>query len=242
MLTRRCFLNGSAVVMAGVGSAPLWLTRAVSAAEKKRKTLVAIFQRGAADGLNIVAPFSDKRYKELRPTIAVQAPGGQNGPIDLDGHFALHPSLQALKFLWEKQQLAIVHATGSPDPSRSHFDAQDYMESGTPGKASSDGWLNRALTPPGPETSPLRAVSLGPPLPRTLRGERAAISVNGSQSFQIGGDDTASVLESMYGASSDKRLVSTAKDAFAATRMIGSVNQQPYDVAGNNMDFQGCVT
>ncbi len=239
MLTRRCFLRGSAVVMAGVGSAPMWLARAASAAETKKKTLVAIFQRGAADGLNIVAPFGDKQYKELRPIIGLQAPMGPNGPIDLDGHFSLHPSLQPLQALWKKEQLAIVHAAGSPDPSRSHFDAQDYMESGTPGRASSDGWLNRALTAPAPDTSPLRAIALGAQMPRTLRGDRPAISITGAQTFQIGGDDTATVLESMYAASLDKRLASTGKDAFAAKRTIESVNHLPYDQSTNQQYFQG---
>jgi uncharacterized protein (DUF1501 family) len=144
MLTRRIFLRGSAVVMAGMGAAPLWLTRAASAESRKNKTLVAIFLRGAADGLNIVVPFGDKRYRELRPTLAIAPPNPQNngnggpfGPaIDLDGAFALHSALQPLKALWDNRQLAIVEATGSPDPTRSHFDAQDYMESGAPARAS----------------------------------------------------------------------------------------------------------
>ena len=242
MLTRRCFLRGPAVVMAGYGSAPLWLARAASAAETKHKTLVVIFQRGAADGLNIVAPFSEARYKELRPTIGIQAPGGfngPNGPVDLDGHFALHASLQPLKGLWEKQQLAIVHAVGSPDPSRSHFDAQDYMESGVPGKPCADGWLNRALPVPGTETSPLQAVALGPGMPHTLRGTRPAVSLSALQSLQGGNDATAGVLERMYAASADPRLAATGKDAFAAKRMIQSIGRQPFDGTRNNTYGQG---
>src|SRR5438105_3318115 len=125
MFTRRYFLRSSAIAVAGFGLAPAWLVRASAQAEGKRKILIAIFQRGAADGLNIVAPFFEKAYYDLRPTIAVQPPGKPNGGIDLDGRFALHPSLQALKPLWDSGQLAVVHAAGSPDPSRSHFDAQD---------------------------------------------------------------------------------------------------------------------
>src|SRR5579863_8378708 len=163
MMTRRIFLRdsarNSAIVMAGAGAVPFWLGRAAAATEGKRKVLVAIFLRGAADGLNVVVPFGEKRYYELRPTIGIPAPGPQNAAIDLDGHFGLNPALQSLKPLWDKQQLAIVEATGSPDPSRSHFDAQDYMESGTPGRSSSDGWLNRALPIATPETSPLRAIA-----------------------------------------------------------------------------------
>src|SRR5271165_6416137 len=128
MLTRRIFLRGSAIALAGMGTVPAWLARAANVEGKKRKTLVAIFLRGAADGLNIVVPFGDKRYRELRPTLAIAPPSGQNngnggpfGPaIDLDGTFALNGALQPLKALWDKQQLAIVEATGSPDPTRSH--------------------------------------------------------------------------------------------------------------------------
>src|SRR5580692_10443078 len=188
MVTRRYFVKGSALVMAGAGAVPGWLGRAAAATQGKKKTLVAIFQRGAADGLSIVAPFGDKSYAGLRPTIGVSAPGNQqrqpNG-IDLDGFFCLHPQLDSLKPYWDKQQLAIVEATGSPDPSRSHFDGQDYMESGTPGRTG-DGWLNRTLAPEGPDTSPVRAVAMGSQLPRTLRGDRAAVAVNDLQSFQMG--------------------------------------------------------
>src|SRR5262250_1488230 len=130
MLTRRVFLRDSAIVMAGMGVAPGWLARAAAAGSRKRKTLVAIFMRGAADGLNIVAPFGDPRYREVRPTLALQPPRPQdadqnNGPfgplIDLDGKFALHAGLRHFKELWDKKYLAIVEAAGSPDPSRSHF-------------------------------------------------------------------------------------------------------------------------
>jgi uncharacterized protein (DUF1501 family) len=227
------------MVMAGMGAAPAWLARAAdvagsNAAGGKRKILVAIFQRGAADGLNVVVPFADKRYYELRPTIGIPAPGGQNGntAIDLDGHFALNPALQPLKALWDKEQLAIVEATGSPDPTRSHFDAQDQMESGTPGKTSSDGWLNRALSPVGPETSPVRAIAVGAQLPRTMRGIRSAVAVNDSQQLQGGNQDTSSILESMYAKSSDQPLARTGNDAFAALKIIRSITQQPNTPTG----------
>src|SRR5215475_5260275 len=187
MMTRRLFVRGSAVVMAGIGAAPSWLARAAENVKGRRKVLVAIFQRGAADGLNIVVPFSEKRYYELRPAIGIPAPGSTGGPggppaIDLDGRFGLNSVLQPLKPLWDKKMLAIVEATGSPDPSRSHFDAQDYMESGTPG-AKRDGWLNRALPAAGPDASPLRAIAMSAALPRTLQGERSAIAVNNVQQF-----------------------------------------------------------
>jgi len=237
MLTRRIFLRSGAMVMAGMGAAPSWLARAAEGAGGKRKILVAIFQRGAADGLNVVVPFAEKRYYELRPTIGIPAPSGSsagvtpngvfgNSAIDLDGRFALNPALQPLKALWDKQQLAIVEATGSPDPTRSHFDAQDQVESGTPGKTSSDGWLNRALSPAGPDTSPVRAIAVGAQLPRTMRGARSAVAVNDAQLLQSGGPDT-SILESMYAKSSDERLGRTGNDAFAALKIIRSIVQQP---------------
>src|SRR2546427_12304057 len=126
MLPRRIFLRASAVAMAGVGLAPAWLVRAAAqAGNNRKKILVAIFQRGAADGLNVVVPFSEKLYYDMRPTIAVPQPGKPNGAIDLDGRFGLHPSLAPLEPLWKDGHLAIVEATGSPDPTRSHFDAQD---------------------------------------------------------------------------------------------------------------------
>src|ERR1700722_16739506 len=177
-LSRRFFLRNSAIAMAGVGAAPLWLERAAFAGEQqgaRKKGLVAIFQRGAADGLNIVVPHAERHYYDLRPPIAIPRPAGGLAPedavIDLDGFFGLHPSLAGLQPLWQQQKLAIVHAAGSPDPTRSHFDAQDYMESGTPGfKGTTDGWMNRALSKEADPRSPLRAVGLGANLPRSLRG------------------------------------------------------------------------
>src|SRR5258708_36153942 len=153
--------------MVGVGAAPIWLKRALYAADgPRKKILVAIFQRGAADGLNIVVPHGEKRYYEMRPTIAIPRPSSanpENSAVDLDGFFGLHPALAPLKPIYESGHLALVHAAGSPDPTRSHFDAQDFMESGTPGfKATNDGWLNRALLPEEGKISPVRAVAIGP--------------------------------------------------------------------------------
>src|SRR5216684_7818855 len=176
MSTRRIFLKSSAMAMFGVGSTPLWLSRALYAADApspRKKILVAIFQRGAVDGLNVVVPHGEQRYYDLRPAIAIPKPDGTpESAIDLDGFFGLHPSLAPLKPIYDSGQLAIVHAVGSPDPTRSHFDAQDFMESGTPGrKATSDGWLNRAMEAvPEENASPFRAVAMGPNLPRMLHG------------------------------------------------------------------------
>src|SRR5207248_2509737 len=154
------------------------------------------------------------------------APGSNNGPsaIDLDGRFALNSMLQPLKPLWDRQMLAIVEATGSPDPTRSHFDAQDYMESGTPG-LKRDGWLNRALPSAGSDVSPLRAIAMSASLPRTLQGDRSAIAVSSLQQFRAGAD--TAILENMYANSADQRLGAAGKDAFAAMKMIQSLSGAP---------------
>ncbi len=239
MLTRRFFLRGSAMVMAGAGSVPFWLGRAAANAGGRRKILVAIFQRGAADGLNVVVPFAEKRYYELRPTLGIPAPGearGQQGAIDLDGRFGLNPVLQPLKALWDRQMLAVVEATGSPDPSRSHFDAQDYMESGTPG-TKCDGWLNRALGQHGPDAAPLRAIAMSASVPRTLQGDCAAIAINNVAQFRAASN--ASIIEKMYAGSGDKPLASAGKDAFAAMRTIEALSRTPYQPSGGAQYGQG---
>jgi uncharacterized protein (DUF1501 family) len=228
VLTRRVFLRGSAIAMIGMGQAPMWLARVAAAEGRKRKTLVAIFMRGAADGLNIVVPFGDPRYREVRPTLGLQPPqrgeeNPNNGPfgqvIDLDGKFGLHAGLRHFKDLWDRKQLAIVEATGSPDPSRSHFDAQDYMESGTPGKTG-NGWLNRALGDPSPDASPLRAVSLSNRLPRTLRGEHEAVALGNVQDFNISDQERLAILRNMYSLTPDAMMRRMGKDAFEAMKML----------------------
>jgi len=236
MFTRRIFLRGSAIAMAGMGQAPMWLARAAASEGRKRKTLVAIFMRGAADGLNIVVPFGDPRYRDMRPNLGLQPPRPQdenqnNGPfgpvIDLNGKFGLHAGLRPFKELWDKRQLAIVEATGSPDPSRSHFDAQDYMESGTPGKTG-NGWLNRALGSPGLNASPLRAVALANRVPRTLRGEYEAIALGNIQDFNISDQERLAILSNMYSLTPDATMRRTGKDAFEAMKMLRSmVKEQP---------------
>ena len=238
-LSRRIFLRNSAIAMAGVGSAPLWLQRAAFAGEQQsghRKVLVAIFQRGAADGLNIVVPHAERRYYDLRPTIAIPRPSSNVAPddsvIDLDGFFGLHPSLASLKPLWQQQRLAIVHAAGSPDPTRSHFDAQDYMESGTPGlKNTAGGWLNRALPIETGKTSPVRAVSLGPALPRTLRGAQNAIAIENLNNFTVRDSGASKVLESMYTGTSDTILNGAGHETFDAVALLQSIQKTPYQPA-----------
>jgi uncharacterized protein (DUF1501 family) len=221
--------------MVGIGAAPAWLSRALYAQDApspRKKILVAIFQRGAMDGLNAVVPFGEQRYYDLRPNLALPKPNGTpDSAIDLDGFFGLHPSLAPLKPLWDKGQLACVHAAGSPDPTRSHFDAQDYMESGTPGrKGTSDGWLNRALAPQK-IISPVRAVSLGSALPRALRGRNDAVAVNNLNEFQVRDTRSSASFESMYAGTLDKVLNGTGRETFDAVKLMQSIQKQSYTPA-----------
>ena len=223
-MTRRNILN-----CFGLGMAPGWMTRAATGG---KKTMVVVFLRGAMDGLSVVTPFGDKAYADHRPTLRV------TDPIDLDGFFGLNPAVRSWKPLWDCKQLAIVHATGSPDTTRSHFDAQDYMESGTPGrKGTRDGWLNRALTEEK-AASPIRAVALGANLPRALRGPQAAVAVNSIGSFKVR-DDAQGDFMSMYANSKDNVLKNTSRETFEAVKLIDSINKQSYSPATGSLAYPG---
>jgi uncharacterized protein (DUF1501 family) len=233
-MNRRIFLKSSAMAMVGVGSTPVWLSRALYAADApspRKKILVAIFQRGAVDGLNVVVPHGEQRYYDLRPTISVPRPDGTpDSAIDLDGFFGLHPSLKPLKPIYDSGKLAIVHAAGSPDPTRSHFDAQDFMESGTPGvKDTGDGWLNRAIPVGG--KSPMRAISMTPELPRSLRGHNEAVAITNLNDFQVRDPRGASTFESMYANTGDKFLNGTGRETFEAVRLMQALQKQGYTPA-----------
>jgi uncharacterized protein (DUF1501 family) len=236
---RRIFLKNSALAMVGMGAAPLWLQRTMYASDstgQRKKILVAIFQRGAADGLNIVVPHGEKRYYELRPTLNIPQPSAsvakEQSVIDLDGMFGFNPALAALKPVWDAGHLAMVHAAGSPDPTRSHFDAQDYMESGTPGMKNIDGgWMNRALLPVQGKESPMRAVSLGASLPRTLRGPNEAVAIESLRSFQVRDTNAAKIFESLYLSTDDQVLNGTGKETFEAVSILKRVQSTPYTPA-----------
>lgn len=182
-MQRRDLLRHAAVLGAvswgRVGTSAWAASTSQASANGAPPRLIVVFLRGAVDGLSVVVPHADADYYRLRSTIALPRPGQTGGALDLDGHFGLHPALQALWPLWQDGRLAFVHASGSPDPTRSHFDAQDYMESGTPGRKSTpDGWMNRALgilpawagAPAGLTGAPARAVCLGPTPPRIYAG------------------------------------------------------------------------
>jgi uncharacterized protein (DUF1501 family) len=237
--SRRYFLKGGGIALVGMSSMPAFLQRAAAAtAMPNKKQLVVLFQRGAADGLNIIVPFSEPNYYRLRPTIAIPQPrrGGADAAIDLDGYFGLHPSLAPLEALFRRDQLAIVHAAGSPDPTRSHFDAQDFMESGTPGvKATEDGWLNRAMEAvPEENASPFRAVALGPNLPRMLHGSASAIALPDLRQFKVMPQSpgmAATVqggFEAMYAQTVDHALHGTGTETFEAIEMLRKVDPSKY--------------
>ncbi|GGY16893.1 DUF1501 domain-containing protein [Massilia dura] len=185
-MERRAFLYTLGAGLALTAGRQAW---AVSSPQPTQRKLVVVMLRGAVDGLNVVAPVADAHYAQLRPTIALAPPGSEGGgALDLDGYFGLHPALAPLLPLWEAKKLAFVHASGSPDETRSHFDAQDYMESATPGvKSTPDGWLNRlVLALPGTST-PTRALGIGPVLPRILAGRAAAVNLpNGAAAVKPG--------------------------------------------------------
>ena len=229
MLTRRVFLRGSAIVTAGMGVAPGWLARAVALRARSARLwspFSCVAQPTASASWCLSATSGTGKCARLS---RCAAPSGQNGgSIDLDGTFALNGAMQPLKALWDKQQLAIVEATGSPDPSRSHFEAQDSMESGTPGKSAGDGWLNRALpAAAGGILAALRAVALTNQVPRTLRGEREAIAVGNLDQFKIGNQDAATIMQSMYATTPDASLGRAGKDAFEAMKVIQAIQTAP---------------
>ena len=240
MITRRIFLRNSGLAVVGTAAVPSFLTRAAFGAVDtggRPKRLVVIFQRGAADGLNIVVPHGESQYYAMRPSINIP----KKSVLDLNGFFGLHPSLAPFQPLWQQRQLAIVHAAGSPDTTRSHFDAQDFMESGTPGlKSTEDGWLNRSLrnTPEGAPTSPFRAIALGPSLPRILSGSEPAVAMNNINDFSVGGKSpkpspAAKAFEAMYDHSSDSVLHGTGEETFDAVKMLKTADPGKYTPAPN---------
>ncbi len=238
MISRRVFMKDGGLALVSLGFAPAFLARTVAAVESRRRVLITIFQRGAVDGLNMVVPFGEPDYYRVRPSIAIGAPGsGPGAAVDLDGFFGLHPRLAPLAPLFQARQLAIVHACGSPDATRSHFDAQDYMETATPGvKKTEDGWLNRYLHAREHQAAtPFRAVALAPQLPRSLQGLAPALAIGRIDQFGIRAGQNAEMVqssfESEYAAAADRVLNTTSRDAFNAIRMLKTADPQRYPPA-----------
>jgi uncharacterized protein (DUF1501 family) len=247
MVDRRAFMRSGALALfaAGIGGVPTFIARAansrkVIAPYKKNKVLVCIFQRGAMDGLMAVSPYADANLKTLRPTLYMSPAETEGKMFDLDGRFGLHPSLAAFSPYFTEGRMAIVHGVGSPNNTRSHFDAQDYMESGTPfSKSTQSGWLNRAVGLLGHESAtPFRAVSLTSSLPRSFYGDNETLAINNLQEFavQMRGNPLASNLasksfESLYDQTSSKLLSKTGKESFDAMKMLNVNNLKNYQPA-----------
>jgi uncharacterized protein (DUF1501 family) len=235
-ITRRAFLRAGGLAMVSYGLDPLFLARAALAQgrgpARAGRVLVCLFQRGAVDGLSMIVPHGDPLYYRERPTIAIPA----DEVIDLDGRFGLHPSLAPLKPLWDQGVLAPIHAIGSPDSTRSHFDAQDYMESGTPGvKSTSDGWLNRYCQHRREhEETPFRAVSFGPELPRILAGRASSLAIGDLRAFGLraptdaGRDRLTRAFEELYAVAPTGLLASSAQEGFEAVRMLERIDPSRY--------------
>jgi uncharacterized protein (DUF1501 family) len=231
--TRRVFIKSGAAAMLSLGFAPGFLARAAAASGGRKRLLIAVFQRGAMDGLSLLVPFGEPDYYKLRPTIGIAPPGGDNGAVDLDGFFGLHPRMSPLKPLWDRGLLAPIHACGSPDTTRSHFDAQDYMESATPGvKSTRDGWLNRYLQATS-STTPLQGVAVTRQTPRTMQGKAPTLSFAGVDQFAV--RDTrgsARAIEDSYAQTGDALLNTSAREAFEAMAVLQKATAGAYQPAG----------
>jgi uncharacterized protein (DUF1501 family) len=258
-VNRRVFLKGGALSLVTLGLSPQFLQRTAMAMALPRaargKTLIVLFQRGAADALNVLVPFGDAHYYAARPQLAIATPArvrgatSAAGAIDLDGFFGLHPSLAAFKPLWDRGMLAPIHAVGSPSATRSHFDAQDYMETGTPDrKGTTDGWLNRYLavkgtcesaacpSPSGPV--PFRAVSMTAQTPRILEGASAVVAMNSLEEFSIrtNGGEAQRRIEALYRTGSSDLVQGSGSDMFEALKVLRAANPQQYRPA-NGVEY-----
>ena len=249
-MERRAFVKSGALALVTMGLSPSFLRRTAFGLElfnaPKGKVLICLFQRGAADALNIVVPHGERAYYAMRPSIAIPQPsrGAANGAIDLDGFFGLHPALAPLKPLYDRGLLAPVHAVGSPSTTRSHFDAQDYMETGTPdNKGTTDGWLNRYLAVKGTcdecnlAKTPFRAVSLTPQTPRILEGPSATVAMNSLDEFSVRATgNSAERLEALYRTGSADLVHGTGAEMFDAVKMLRAANPQKY-LPQNGADY-----
>ena len=253
---RRVFLKSGALSLVTLGLTPSFLRRTAFAMDLPRaargKTLIVLFQRGAADALNVVVPFGDAHYYSARPQLAIGSPAratGAGAAIDLDGYFGLHPALSSFKPLWDRGLLTPIHAVGSPSSTRSHFDAQDYMETGTPDmKGTPDGWLNRYLAVQGTceacapgdhtvgdraATAPFRAVAMTAQTPRILEGPSPTVAMNSIEEFSIrtNGGDAERRLEALYRTGSADLVHGSGSEMFEALKVLRAANPQQYKPA-----------
>jgi uncharacterized protein (DUF1501 family) len=252
-------MKSGAMALATMGLDPSFLRRTVFAQDllkgaamngaARGKVLLVFFQRGAADALNVVVPHGEQAYYKMRPSIAVPRPasGAAATAIDLDGFFGLHPSLAPFKKMWDDGILATVHAVGSPSNTRSHFDAQDYMESGTPdNKSTRDGWLNRYLAVKGTcdeckltsgGGAPFRAVSMTPQTPRILEGPAPTVAMNSLDEFTIRTNGSAAErIEALYRTGNADVVHAAGGEMFEAMKILKTANPQKY-VPGNSAEY-----
>jgi uncharacterized protein (DUF1501 family) len=249
-MERRAFVKSGALALVTMGLSPSFLRRTAFGMDllnaPKGKVLICLFQRGAADGLNVVVPHGEKAYYAMRPSIAIPQPlrNVAGAAIDLDGFFGLHPALAPLKPLYDRKMLAPVQAVGSPSTTRSHFDAQDYMETGTPdNKGTTDGWLNRYLAVKGTcdecnlAKTPFRAVALTPQTPRILEGPSPTVAMNSLDEFSVRATgSSAERLEALYRTGSADLVHATGAETFDAVKMLRSANPQKY-LPQNGADY-----
>jgi uncharacterized protein (DUF1501 family) len=248
MWDRRAFLKSSGLALFSFGFGPDFLHRAAAAAVApaggRRRTLVTIFQRGAMDALAAVPPVDTAALTRLRPRLAMSAAraanatsrGGEAGLLDLGVGFALHPALAELAPLFRARELAVVHGVGSPDATRSHFDAQDYMETGTPGrKGTESGWLNRVCGELGHDATPFRAVAMTSALPRSLYGREPAVAMARLDDFRVrmpGGTDATALagkgFEALYEQTTQELLAGTGKETFDAVKLLSDAELSRY--------------
>ncbi|GAC1381618.1 MAG: DUF1501 domain-containing protein [Ginsengibacter sp.] len=250
MQSRRGFIKSGGLALFGIslGGVPSFIARAASENKilqlyKKQKILICIFQRGAMDGLMAVTPFTDSYLQAARPTLFMSATkDNKTGQlIDLDGRFGMHPGFKTFEPLFRDKRLGIVHGIGSPNNTRSHFDAQDYMESGTPfDKGTNSGWLNRAVGLTGHDATPFSAVSLTSSMPRSFYGNNPTISVSNLQDFaiQMKGNPTSTNMvsksfEDLYDQTSSNLLKDTGKESFEAIKMLQHLDTKNYKPANN---------
>jgi len=212
---------------------PIWAARA----DGPTKRMIVVMLRGAVDGLNVVVPYGETAYYDARSTIAIQKPGADGGALNLDGHFGLHPSLAGLTAMWNDKKLAFIHAAGSPDPTRSHFDAQLFMENGTPGHSTTpDGWMNRLLAAlPGPH-SPTDALSVGPTLPYILQGPIAVanlpLGAKAAAPMAIDRPEIASAFDKLYDGN-DKQSEAYRQGRAARTQLVADMGSDEQKMADN---------
>lgn len=248
VIDRRVFLKGGGLALLSLGVGPSFLGRAALGAAaqeplKRRRVLVTLFQRGAMDGLMAVPTLEDDKLRILRPRLAFGAARARRAGTaedavarDLDGRFGLHPAFELLAPFWEDGRLAVVHAVGSPDPTRSHFDAQDYMETGTPGrKGTASGWLNRVSGLLGHDATPWRSVAMTPALPRSFYGPEPSLAITDLADFrvQLPGAGRAAAMagkgfEALYEQTSQDLLRDTAGETFEAVEMLNSEGLATY--------------